>query len=98
MRLTQLLAIVGSLRFQMRLARTEAMLSEQNKLLQDGKLARQAQQPSKDHDSERNEQTMKHKHKVLQISSKVEAEIAQPRCYRPLSCNVTRPGAARSEE
>jgi hypothetical protein len=56
MRVTQLLAIVTSLRFQMRLARTEAMLSEQNKVLQDSKLARQAQQPSKDHEGGNKEQ------------------------------------------
>lgn len=50
MSLTQLLAIVGSFRFQMRLARTEAMLSEQNRILHDSKLARQAQQRSEHHD------------------------------------------------
>ena len=52
MRITQLLAIMTSLRFQMRLERTEAMLSEQNKVLQDSKLTRQAQQPSKDRRNE----------------------------------------------
>jgi hypothetical protein len=56
MRVTQLLAIMTSLRFQMRLERTEAMLSERNKILQDTKLARQSQQPSKDQDSKRKEQ------------------------------------------
>jgi hypothetical protein len=56
MRVTQLLAIVTSLRFQMRLARTEAMLSEQNKVLQDSKHLRQAQQASKDNDGGNKEQ------------------------------------------
>ena len=60
MRLTQLLSIVGSYRLRMRLARTEAMLSEQNKILHDTKLARQAQQRSNDHE-EGKEQLMKHK-------------------------------------
>ena len=60
MRLTQLLSIVGSYRLQMRLARTETMLSEQNKILHDGKPARQAQQRSTDHE-EGKERLMKHK-------------------------------------
>ncbi len=58
MRLTQLLAIVGSFRLQMRLARTEAMLSEGNKILRDSKLARQAQRRSTDTDEEGKEQTV----------------------------------------
>jgi hypothetical protein len=74
MSLTQLLTIVGSFRFQMRLARTEAMLSEQNKMLQDSKLARQAQQCSNDHDGDGKQQKMKHKDKILQISSKADLD------------------------
>jgi hypothetical protein len=46
MRLTQLLQIVGSYRFQVRLARTEAMLAKSNKLLQDSKLSIQRKQQS----------------------------------------------------
>jgi hypothetical protein len=72
MRVTQLLAIVTSLRFQMRLARAEAMLSEQNKVLQDTKLGRQAQQRSNDHDEEGKEQTVKHENKTLQISTDLD--------------------------
>jgi hypothetical protein len=72
MRLTQLLAIVGSFRLQMRLARTEKMLSEGNKILRDRKLARQAQQRSKDHDEEGKEQTVKHENKTLQISADLD--------------------------
>jgi hypothetical protein len=54
----------------MRLARTEAMLSEQNKILHDTKPARQAQQRSTDHE-EGKERLMKHKiQKTLQISPK----------------------------
>jgi hypothetical protein len=56
MRVTQLLGIMTSLRFQMRLERTEAILSEQNKVLQDSKLARQSQQPSNDQDGGNKEQ------------------------------------------
>jgi hypothetical protein len=56
MRVTQLLAIMTSLRFQMRLERTEAILSEQNKVLQDSKPTRQSQQPSNDHDGGNKEQ------------------------------------------
>jgi hypothetical protein len=39
MRLIELLQIVASYRFQMRLARTEATLAQANKILQDSKLA-----------------------------------------------------------
>jgi hypothetical protein len=56
MRVTHLLGIMTSLRFQMRLERTEAILSEQNKVLQDSKLARQSQQPSNDQDGGNKEQ------------------------------------------
>jgi hypothetical protein len=61
MGITQLLSMVRSFRVQMRVARTEAMLSEQNKILHDSKLARQAQQHFNDRDEKGKEQAMKHR-------------------------------------
>lgn len=64
MRLPQLLTIVGSCQLQMRLARVEALLSERNKILQDTKLARQAQRCKNDDEEDFcKEQQMKRKYK-----------------------------------
>ena len=60
MRLTQLLEIVGSYRFQIRLARTEAMLAKSNKLLQDSKLSVQKKQQSDSDARQRSETPSNH--------------------------------------
>ena len=84
MRLRQFLQIVGSDRYQTRLARTEAALAQTNKLLQDSKLAIQDQQCSNDHDGRSKEQPTKHKiqnspdfTESCQLQEELQATIAE---------------------
>ena len=82
MRVIELLRIASS--YRKRLARTETMLAQSNKLLQDSKLAIQAQQRSDDHDGQSKEQAMKHEiqnspdfTENCQLQEELQATIAE---------------------